>query len=171
MTAVAWGSPQQGGANVLVGAALDGTLSMWSGDGPYSRPAAEIRNAHTADTWTSGLDISADGRLVVTRGGDDTIKLWDTRKFKTPVNTTSHISTSSQFPTSNIRFASNSTSVITGSETGPLHTPTPSTPPRNRLEKFPYADSSASFPLSLCPQKTLKTQPDYRRWLHRQHFL
>ena len=76
MTAVAWGSPAQGGNNVLVSAALDGSLAMWSGNGPFTRPSGEIRDAHARDTWTSGLDISSDGRLVVTRGGDDTIKSW-----------------------------------------------------------------------------------------------
>ncbi|KAJ5482584.1 hypothetical protein N7475_001396 [Penicillium sp. IBT 31633x] len=120
MTAIAWGSPKQGGANILVGAALDGSLTMWSGNGPYTRPSAEIRDAHVRDTWTSGLDISSDGRLVVTRGGDDTIKLWDTRKFKTPVTTVTHPSTSSRYPTSNIQFSPSSANVITGSETGHL---------------------------------------------------
>lgn len=67
MTAVAWGS-------FLVGAALDGGIAMWGGDGPYTRPAAEVRDAHIRGTWTGGLDISSDGRLVVSRGGDDTIK-------------------------------------------------------------------------------------------------
>ncbi|KAK0858233.1 hypothetical protein LTR03_000242 [Friedmanniomyces endolithicus] len=121
MTAVAWSSPAQGGSNMLVAAAYDGSLVMWSGEGPYARPAAEIRGAHATDTWTSGLDVSADGRLVVTRGGDDTIKLWDTRKFKHPVNTVSHTSTSGQFSTTNIRFSPDSTSIITGSDTGHLH--------------------------------------------------
>ncbi|KAK5166132.1 uncharacterized protein LTR77_008393 [Saxophila tyrrhenica] len=127
MTAVAWGSPMQGGNNLLVSAALDGSLVMWSGEGPYSRPAAETREAHTPGTWTSGLDISADGRLVVTRGGDDTIKLWDVRKFKQPVTTVSHASTSSQYPSTNIRFSPNSSNVITGSETGHLHILNPAT--------------------------------------------
>lgn len=127
MTAIAWGSPKQGGANVLVGAALDGTLSMWGGNGPYTRPSAEIRDAHTRDTWTSGLDISSDGRLVITRGGDDTIKLWDTRKFKTPVSTVAHASTSFRYPTSNIQFSPSSANVITGSETGHLHILNPAT--------------------------------------------
>ncbi|KAK0335970.1 hypothetical protein LTS16_008649, partial [Friedmanniomyces endolithicus] len=121
MTAVAWSSPAQGGSNMLVAAAYDGSLVMWSGEGPYARPAAEIRGAHATDTWTSGLDVSADGRLVVTRGGDDTIKLWDTRKFKHPVNTVSHASTSGQYSTTNIRFSPDSTSIITGSDTGHLH--------------------------------------------------
>jgi WD40 repeat protein len=127
MTAIAWGAAPDGNSSMLVSAALDGSLVMWGGEGPYHRPTGEIREAHVKDTWTSGLDISADGRLVITRGGDDTIKLWDTRKFKTPLNTTSHTSTSSQYPTSNIMFAPNSQSIITGSETGHLHILNPAT--------------------------------------------
>lgn len=127
MTAVTWGSQVGGGNNLLIAAALDGTLSMWGGEGPYNRPSAEIRDAHLSDSWTSGIDISSDGRLVVTRGGDDMIKLWDTRKFKEPVNTVPHQSTSSQYPTSNIQFAPGSSSIITGSENGDLHILNPAT--------------------------------------------
>lgn len=127
MTAVAWSAPIQGGPNILVAAAYDGSLVMWSGEGPYNRPAAEIREAHTPNTWTSGLDISPDGRLVVTRGGDDTIKLWDTRKFKTPITTIAHPSTSSQYPTSTIKFSPNGTNILTGSPNGSLHILNPAT--------------------------------------------
>lgn len=127
MTAVSWGSQVDGGNSLLVSAALDGSLLMWGGDGPYTRPSGEIRDAHTPDTWTSGIDISADGRLVITRGGDDTVKLFDTRKFKSPVSTTSHPSASSQYPTSNIIFAPNSSAVLTGSPTGDLHILNPAT--------------------------------------------
>ncbi|KAI1661629.1 WD40 repeat-like protein [Daldinia decipiens] len=121
MTAVAWGSPAQGGNNVLISAALDGTLVMWSGNGPFTRPAGEIREAHKPNTWTGGIDISSDGRMVVTRGGDNLIKLWDTRKFKEPLVTVEHTSTSDHYPTTNIKYAPNSTSIITGSATGHLH--------------------------------------------------
>lgn len=127
VTAIAWGSPKQGGSNVLVGAALDGSLAMWSGNGPYTRPSGEIREAHAKDTWTSGVDISSDGRLVVTRGGDDTIKLWDTRKFKSPITTVAHPSTSTRYPSSNIQFSPSSANVITGSVTGHLHILNPAT--------------------------------------------
>ncbi|RDW84663.1 hypothetical protein BP6252_02253 [Coleophoma cylindrospora] len=121
MTAVAWGSPMQGGNNVLIAAALDGSLVMWGGNGPYARPTAEIKEAHRADTWTGGIAISNDGRMVVTRGGDDLIKLWDTRKFKTPVVTVSHPSTSDHYAATNIRYSPTSTSIITGSASGHLH--------------------------------------------------
>ncbi|KAE8153522.1 26S protease regulatory subunit 4 [Aspergillus avenaceus] len=127
MTAVAWASPKQGGPNVLVATALDGSLTMWSGDGPFTRPSGEIRDAHVRDTWTSGLDISPDGRLVITKGGDDTVKLWDTRKFKKPITTVPHPSSSSRFPTSNIVFSPTGTNVLTGSETGHLHILNPAT--------------------------------------------
>jgi WD repeat-containing protein 70 len=127
MTSVAWGSQVDGGNSLLVATALDGSLVLWSGEGPYNRPSAEIKDAHNNGTWTSGVDISPDGRLVITRGGDDTIKLWDTRKFKQPVNSVAHSSTSAQYPQSNIQFSPNGASVITGSETGHLHILNPAT--------------------------------------------
>ncbi|KAK0630555.1 WD40-repeat-containing domain protein [Bombardia bombarda] len=121
MTAVAWGAPASGGNPVLVGAALDGTLVMYSGNGPFHRPSAEIRDAHRPDTRTGGIDISSDGRMVVTRGGDGLIKLWDTRKFKEPLVTVEHPSTSDRFCMTNIKYSPSSTSIITGSASGHLH--------------------------------------------------
>ncbi|KAF7877710.1 hypothetical protein EAF04_001381 [Stromatinia cepivora] len=121
MTAVVWGSPAQGGNNLLVSAALDGSLVMWSGNGPYARPTAEIRDAHIPDTWTGGIDISPDGRMIVTRGGDNLIKLWDTRKFKTPIVTVSHPSTSDVYSVTNIKYSPNGSNIITGSASGHLH--------------------------------------------------
>jgi WD40 repeat protein len=106
---------------MLIAAALDGSLVMWSGDGPFARPAAEIREAHKPNSWTGGVDISSDGRMIVTRGGDDLIKLWDARKFKTPVVTVSHPSTSDHYAMTNIKYAPNSSSIITGSASGHLH--------------------------------------------------
>ncbi|MCJ1328454.1 hypothetical protein MMC10_005131 [Thelotrema lepadinum] len=121
MTAVRWSSPAQGGPNLLVSAALDGSLVMWSGNGPYTRPTGEIRGAHKEGTWIGGLDVSKDGFSIVTRGGDDTIKLWDSRKFKTPITVVDHPSTSSQYQSTNIRFSPTSTSILTGSQSGHLH--------------------------------------------------
>lgn len=127
VTAVAWRAPSNSGENILVAAAYDGSLTMWMGEGPFNRPTAEIKDAHQKDTWTGGIDISADGRLVVTRGGDHTIKLWDTKKFKSPINTVAHPSTSFQYPTTNIRFSPNGFNIITGSADGSLHILNPAT--------------------------------------------
>lgn len=127
MTAVAWGSSAQSGSSLLVAAALDGSMAMWGGEGPFTRPAAEIREAHKRDTWTGGIALSPDGRTVVSRGGDDTIKLWDTRKFKQPVSTVQHQSTSDQYSNTNICFSPDASSIITGSLTGHLHILNPAT--------------------------------------------
>lgn len=127
LTAVAWGSEAGGGNSLLAASGLDGSLMLWNGEGPYNRPSAEVKDAHESGSWTSGIDISPDGRLVVTRGGDDTIKLWDTRKFKLPINSVAHPSTSAQFPNSNIQFSPNGTSITTGSHTGHLYILNPAT--------------------------------------------
>lgn len=127
MTAVAWGSSHQPGSSLLIAAALDGSLVMWGGEGPFTRPAAEIREAHKRDTWTGGIAISPDGRTVVSRGGDDYIKLWDTRKFKQPVSTVQHPSTSDQYSNTNIYFSPDASYIITGSITGDLHILNPAT--------------------------------------------
>ncbi|KAL1843806.1 hypothetical protein VTJ49DRAFT_7516 [Mycothermus thermophilus] len=120
MTAVAW-ALGQGSSPVMVTAALDGSLVMYSGNGPFTRPAAEIKDAHHPDTWTGGIAISGDGRMVVTRGGDGLIKLWDTRKFKQPLVQVSHESTSDRYPMSNIVYSPDSRHILTGSATGDLH--------------------------------------------------
>lgn len=127
MTAVAWGHAPEGDRTSIVSSALDGSLSIWPGEGPYHRPSAEVKDAHKSGTWTSGIDISPDGRLVVTRGGDDMIKMWDTRKFKTPINTVEHKSTSQTYPNSNIIFAPDMSSILTGSVDGSLHILNPAT--------------------------------------------
>ncbi|CAK7245466.1 MAG: hypothetical protein STHCBS139747_007049 [Sporothrix thermara] len=123
MTAVAWGAPAGGGSeSIIVAAALDGSLVLYSGrGGPYTRPAAEVRDAHAPNSWTSGLDVSADGRMVVTRGGDGLIKLWDTRKFKQPLVTVPHASSADRFPMSSIRYGPNSASILVGGVDGSLH--------------------------------------------------
>ena len=121
MTAVAWGAPAQGASPVLVAAALDGSLVMYSGNAPFTRPTAEVRDAHQAGTCTGGIDISSDGRMVVTRGGDNLIKLWDTRKFKEPLIKVEHPSTSDRYPMSNIKYSPNSSCILTGSGSGHLH--------------------------------------------------
>jgi WD40 repeat protein len=127
MTAIKWGT-------ALVGAALDGSLLMWGGNGPWHRPTAEVEKAHEPNAWISGLDISSDGRLIVSYGEDDTIKrkclsfrkidvliviVWDTRKFKIPIRSVTHKSTSAQFSSSNIIFSGSN--ILVGSATGDLH--------------------------------------------------
>ncbi|KAJ1915595.1 hypothetical protein H4219_004233 [Mycoemilia scoparia] len=60
----------------------DGALSMWASDGPYLKPVEHVEMAHMPGTETSSIACSTDGYNIVTRGGDDIVKLWDIRYFK-----------------------------------------------------------------------------------------
>jgi len=46
-----------------------------------------VRGAHTTGSDTSSITFSHDNSAICTRGGDDTVKLWDLRKFKHPIAT------------------------------------------------------------------------------------
>ncbi|KAK9469732.1 WD40-repeat-containing domain protein [Lipomyces arxii] len=69
----------------IAAATTDGGIMYWPTAGPYSRPAGAIADAHQPDSWTSGLSFGQDGTTLVSRGGDGTVKLWDTRNFKRPI--------------------------------------------------------------------------------------
>ncbi|CAO1624717.1 unnamed protein product [Parajaminaea phylloscopi] len=73
------------GARTLAAACEDGALHLWSTSGSYSRPNATVEGAHTKGTTTSSIVFSHDDRVLATRGGDDTVKLWDVRSLKKPV--------------------------------------------------------------------------------------
>ena len=63
----------------IAGAAEDGSIQMWGGNGPYQRPEYVLPNAHENGTDTSSLCFTQDGHYMLSRGGDDTMKVWDLR--------------------------------------------------------------------------------------------
>lgn len=58
----------------IAATAIDGTINLWSTSSNFARPNSTAENAHTKGTETSGITYSLDGRTIVTRGGDDTVK-------------------------------------------------------------------------------------------------
>ncbi|KAI5854698.1 WD40-repeat-containing domain protein [Tricharina praecox] len=120
MCCLAWAAPQEGAKSMLASVALDGSLVIYPGNGPFSRPAMEVRGAHQAETWTGGIAFSGDGRLLATRGQDQTVKLWDTRKLKTPLATRTAFPTP-HHPETALIFSNNNTSLLTGDASGNLH--------------------------------------------------
>lgn len=50
---------------------------MWNTSSNFVRPNLSIETAHTKGTETGSVLFSVDGRTVLTRGGDDTVKRED----------------------------------------------------------------------------------------------
>jgi hypothetical protein len=55
-------------------ACMDGALHLWSTSSNFVRPNLSIENAHVKGTETGSMVYSIDGRTILTRGGDDTVK-------------------------------------------------------------------------------------------------
>lgn len=116
---------------------MDGTLQLWDVRGKFGRSAAVgqvlppkpqmheqnkwsyvsgskkvIRNAHEAQSEISGLAISSDGTTLATRGGDETLKLWDLRTFKAPLHCFADLP--SLQPNTNCCFSPDGALVLTG---------------------------------------------------------
>lgn len=55
-------------------ACFDGALHMWQARSNFARPNMTVEGAHMKNSETGSVVFSVDGRTVVTRGGDDTVK-------------------------------------------------------------------------------------------------
>ncbi|KAI0085637.1 WD40-repeat-containing domain protein [Irpex rosettiformis] len=98
--------------SLIGGACVDGALHMWQTKSNFVRPNMTIEGAHTKGTEVGSMVFSVDGRTVMTRGGDDTVKLWDLRAFKKPLVTRSGLAT--LYPTTNAIFSPNDRYILTG---------------------------------------------------------
>eukprot|EP01071_Lankesteria_metandrocarpae_P011039 Lankesteria_metandrocarpae@DN539_c0_g1_i1.p1 len=76
-------APKQ--AKYIVAGCGDGSLQMWNEKKCYSKPDKVVRPAHADGTAVSGVRILTDNIRILSRGEDDTVRLWDVRKFKDPV--------------------------------------------------------------------------------------
>lgn len=60
---------------------VDGSLQLFPTKGPFSRASSRYDTAHEFGSETSSIVFSKDGNTIATRGGDDTLKIWDARKL------------------------------------------------------------------------------------------
>ncbi|KII93449.1 hypothetical protein PLICRDRAFT_101603 [Plicaturopsis crispa FD-325 SS-3] len=97
---------------LIGGACVDGALHMWQTRSNFVRPNMTIEGAHAKGTETGSLVFSVDGRTVLTRGGDDAVKLWDLRAFKKPLAVREGLTT--LYPTTNAVFSPDNKYVVTG---------------------------------------------------------
>lgn len=64
----------------------DGTLQIYSSKTHYSRPNASVANSHLPGSTATSMCFFKNGEKLVTRGADNTMKIWDVRNFKRPLN-------------------------------------------------------------------------------------
>ncbi|KAG4302732.1 hypothetical protein PCANB_001083 [Pneumocystis canis] len=100
-------------AAIIATADSEGTLSLWAGKGPFHRPiGGAIPHAHEKETHTSCIRFLQNKNLMITRGGDHTLKLWDIRKFKEPLSVRNQLS--NHYPETDITFSPNGEYILTG---------------------------------------------------------
>ncbi|CDS07878.1 hypothetical protein LRAMOSA01827 [Lichtheimia ramosa] len=97
---------------LIAGAFQDGTINLWGADGPFVRASISIPEAHMKQTETSSLVFSRDNHTLVSRGGDDSVKLWDIRNAKKPVNTAYNLETVN--PEANVIFSPDERMILAG---------------------------------------------------------
>ncbi|XP_041436141.1 WD repeat-containing protein 70 isoform X1 [Xenopus laevis] len=89
----------------------DGSIQIWDRNMSV-HTKFHCRQAHTPGTDTSCVTFSYGGNVLATRGGDDTLKTWDIRKFKNPLNVASGLE--NFFPMTDCCFSPDDKLLITG---------------------------------------------------------
>ncbi|XP_042308082.1 WD repeat-containing protein 70 isoform X2 [Sceloporus undulatus] len=89
----------------------DGSIQIWDRN-MNVHTKFHCRQAHAPGSDTSCLTFSYDGTILASRGGDDTLKTWDIRQFKTPVN--SVLGLPSFFPMTDCCFSPDDKLLVTG---------------------------------------------------------
>ncbi|CAL4143095.1 unnamed protein product, partial [Meganyctiphanes norvegica] len=98
---------------LMLGCACDdGTIQLWDTRKNYVNVLIHIKNSHEKGTETSSLCFSYDNKSFVTRGGDDTLKLWDIRNYKEPVHVKKELF--NRFSNTDALFSPNDQLVVTG---------------------------------------------------------
>lgn len=105
--------------SLIAAACHDGALHLWSTSSNFVRPNMSMENAHAKGTDTSSLVLSMDGRTLLTRGGDDTVKTWDIRAFKKPLYTVGGLT--NLYPGMNAIWSPDEKHVVVGSGTPPVN--------------------------------------------------
>ncbi|XP_078442202.1 transducin/WD40 repeat-like superfamily protein [Wolffia australiana] len=95
----------------IVGGVGDGSIQIWAlKPGWGSRPDIHIEKAHHDDI--TGLKFSTDGRILLSRSMDATLKVWDLRQMKSPVKVFDDLP--NNYPQTNAAFSPDEQLILTG---------------------------------------------------------
>ncbi|KAK0172933.1 hypothetical protein PV328_006195 [Microctonus aethiopoides] len=91
---------------------IDGSIQMWDHRKSFVNPSLVLRGAHKNGAEISSMSFSYIGNMLASRASDDTLKLWDLRKFKLPIFQATDLF--SRYDTTNCMFSPDDSMVITG---------------------------------------------------------
>ncbi|GAB2298556.1 hypothetical protein Dimus_032623 [Dionaea muscipula] len=95
----------------IVGGIGDGSIQIWNlKPGWGTRPEVHVEKAHSDDI--TGLKYSTDGRLLLSRSFDCTLKVWDLRQMKQSVKVFEELP--NHYAQTNIAFSPDEQLILTG---------------------------------------------------------
>ncbi|XP_015747282.1 PREDICTED: WD repeat-containing protein 70-like [Acropora digitifera] len=97
---------------VIAAGCQDGSIQAWDTRKPFIHPTYLQRSAHTFGSDISSLTFSQQGSVLASRGGDDTLKIWDIRNFKRFLNIAMNLP--SYFAQTSCLFSPDDKMVVTG---------------------------------------------------------
>lgn len=97
---------------LVAAACQDGSIQMWDHRKHFVSTALLVRNAHDRGADISSISFSYDNNYLASRGCDSTLKLWDLRNFKQPVNAAKDLF--NRFSMTDCNFSPDDTYVFTG---------------------------------------------------------
>ncbi|KAM7496156.1 hypothetical protein LguiA_020570 [Lonicera macranthoides] len=95
----------------IAGGIGDGSIQIWNlKPGWGSRPDIHVTNGHSDEI--TALKFSSDGRILLSRSFDDTLKVWDLRQIKDPLKVFEDLP--NHYSQTNIAFSPDEQLILTG---------------------------------------------------------
>lgn len=95
----------------IAGGIADGSIQIWNlKPGWGSRPDIYVEKSHSDDI--TGLKFSSDGRILLSRSSDDSLKVWDLRQMKEPLKVFADLP--NHYAQTNIAFSPDEQLFLTG---------------------------------------------------------